>query len=106
MLDESLPIDLVLILLARVLLCDLEYFDKLSDSEPGPLTGEFLHLFELSHLPLSPGVVHADGILNFQNDVLLHGQSLLLNVHVNEPLIRHDVTRVVFLDRDLRPLSV
>lgn len=38
LLDESLPIDLVLILFARVLLCDLEYFDKLSDSEPCPLT--------------------------------------------------------------------
>ena len=102
--DESLPVNLVLILFAWVLLSDLEYLDQLSNCKPCPLPRELFHLLELSHLSFSPWVLHVDGILNFQNDVLIHGKSLLLNMHVNQPLIRHNISRIIFFDWNLRSL--
>ena len=104
LLDEPLPVHLVLVLLARVLLSDLEYFDQLSNCKPGPLPWKFLHLLELSHLPFSSSVLHIGWILDFHDDVLLHRQPLLLNMHVYEPLVRNYVARIVIFNGNLRSI--
>lgn len=87
LLDEPLPVNLILVLLAGELLSHSEYLDQLSDSEPRALTAQLLDQFQL--VVLSCGRGH----LNLHDDVAFHGQTVTLLDLVDKPLVRNKRAR-------------
>lgn len=84
LLDEPLPVHLILILLARKFLRHSENLDKFANRKSRPLARELLDCFE--GLSISQ-MTRALRILDLHDNIGFHGQPFSLADHVEEPLI-------------------
>ena len=83
MLDEPLPVHLVLVFLARKVLGHLEDLDELPDSEPGPLS---LISFDLMN-PVAVLVVDWLRIVDLNQLIRVHIKFAAALDHVQEPSV-------------------
>lgn len=104
---KPLPIYLILILFARKFLGDLENLNELSYRESGPLSWQLFHLIEL-HLWVfvCSLVCRILRILNLHDDIVVNGKSFTFVHHVNQPLPRHNIPRIIFFNRNLAGIDI